>query len=77
MQDESTELRFIFRSAHSVLYYPLENIVPEIPLHIRCNKPHLRSCTTRNIAHRHGLEANIALGFTWCYIVPANQITCS
>jgi len=38
MQDESTELCFIFRSAHSVLYFPLENIVPEILLRIRCNK---------------------------------------
>jgi len=39
MQDESAELCFIFRSAHSVLYYPLENVVPEILLRIRCNKP--------------------------------------
>ena len=38
MQDESAKLCFIFRSAHSVLYIPLENIVPEILLHIRCNK---------------------------------------
>jgi len=39
IQDESAELCFIFRSARSVLYYPLENIVPEILLRIRCNKP--------------------------------------
>ena len=39
MQDESTELCFIFRSTRSVLYFPLENIVPEILLCIRCNKP--------------------------------------
>jgi len=39
MQDGSAELCFIFCSAHSVLYYPLENMVPEILLHIRCNKP--------------------------------------
>ena len=36
MQDESAELCFIFRSACSVLYFPLENIVPEILLCIRC-----------------------------------------
>jgi len=44
MQDESAELCFIFRSARSVLYFPLENIVsenivPEILLRIHCNKP--------------------------------------
>jgi len=39
MQDESAEVCFIFRSAHSVLYFPLENIAREILLHIRCNKP--------------------------------------
>jgi len=39
MQDESAELCFIFLSTHSVLYFPLENIVPEILLRIRCNKP--------------------------------------
>jgi len=39
MQDESATLCFIFHSAHSVLYFPLENIVPEILLRIRCNKP--------------------------------------
>ena len=39
MQDESAKLCFIFRSARSVLYFPLENIVPEILLRIRCNKP--------------------------------------
>ena len=39
IQDESAELCFIFRSARSVLYFPLENIVPEILLRIRCNKP--------------------------------------
>jgi len=39
MQDESAKLSFIFRSAYSVLYFPLENIVPEILLRIRCNKP--------------------------------------
>ena len=39
MQDESAELCFIFHSTHSVLYFPLENIVPEILLRIRCNKP--------------------------------------
>jgi len=39
MQDESAELWFIFRSAHSVLYFLLENIVPEILLRKRCNKP--------------------------------------
>jgi len=37
--DESAELCFIFRSARSVLYFPLENIVPEILLRIRFNKP--------------------------------------
>ena len=31
-------------------------------------KYRLRSCTTGNIAHRRGLEANIALGFASCYI---------
>jgi len=36
IQDESAELCFIFRSACSVLYFPLENIVPEILLCIRC-----------------------------------------
>jgi len=36
---ESAELCFIFCSARSVLYFPLENIVPEILLRIRCNKP--------------------------------------
>ena len=39
IQDESAELCFIFRSACSVLYFPLENIVPEILLRIHCNKP--------------------------------------
>ena len=39
MQDESAELCFIFHSTHSVLYFPLENIVPEILLRICCNKP--------------------------------------
>jgi len=39
MQNESAKLFFIFRSAHSVLYIPLENIVLEILLHIHCNKP--------------------------------------
>ena len=39
IQDESAELCFIFRSTRSVLYFPLENIVPEILLRIRCNKP--------------------------------------
>jgi len=40
MQDKSAELCFIFHSAHSVLYFPLENIAPEILLvYIRCNKP--------------------------------------
>jgi len=39
MQDESAELCFIFRSTHSVLCFPLENIVPEILLRIHCNKP--------------------------------------
>jgi len=41
MQDESAELCFIFRSARSVLYFPLENIVPEILLriHYNTNKP--------------------------------------
>jgi len=39
MQDESAELCFTFSSAHSVLYFPLENIVSEVLLHIRCNKP--------------------------------------
>jgi len=39
MQDESSELCFIFHSACSVLYFHLENIVPEILLHIHCNKP--------------------------------------
>jgi len=39
IQDESAELCFIFRSARSVLYFPLENIVPVILLRIRCNKP--------------------------------------
>jgi len=38
MQDESAELCFIFCGARSVLYIPLENIVPEILLRIRCNK---------------------------------------
>jgi len=38
MQDESAELAFIFRSTHSVLYFPLENIIPEILLCIRCHK---------------------------------------
>jgi len=32
IQGESAELGFIFRSARSVLYFPLENIVPEILL---------------------------------------------
>jgi len=36
MQDESAELYLIFHSAHSV---PLENIVLEIMLCMRCNKP--------------------------------------
>ena len=31
-QDESTELCFIFRSAHSVLYLPMQNIVSRIKL---------------------------------------------
>jgi len=39
MQDESAELCFNFRSARSVLYFPLENIVPEILLRICYNKP--------------------------------------
>jgi len=39
MQDESAELCFVFRSTRSVLYFPLENIVPEILLRIRYNKP--------------------------------------
>jgi len=39
IQHESAELCFIFRSACSVLYFPLENIVPEILLRIRYNKP--------------------------------------
>jgi len=39
MQDENAKLCFIFRSVHSVLYFPLKNIVPEILLRIRCNKP--------------------------------------
>ena len=39
MQDESAKLCFIFHSTHSVLYFPLENIVPEILLRVRCNKP--------------------------------------
>jgi len=39
MQEESAELCFIFCSARRVLYFPLENIVPEILLRIRCNKP--------------------------------------
>jgi len=36
---KNAELCFIFHSAHSVLYFPLENIVPEILLSICCNKP--------------------------------------
>ena len=55
MQDESAELCFIFH-ARSVLYFPLENIVPEILLRIHCNKLPL------------ALEANIALGFASRYI---------
>ena len=39
IQDESAKLCFIFHSVQGVLYFPLENIVPEIVLHIRCNKP--------------------------------------
>ena len=60
-----------FHSAYSVLYFPLENIVPEILLHIRCNIPvkvllmlmhYGKYCT------RCGLGANIVLGFALCYI---------
>ena len=79
MQDESAEVCFVFRSAHSVLYFPLENIVPEILFRIRCNKPvkvRLRSCTTGNIARGRGLEANIALDFAWCYISLSTMPLC-
>jgi len=71
MQDESAELCFIFRSTHSVLYFPLENIVSEILLHIRCNKPVKVPLTLvhyRKYCTWHGLGANIALGFASCYI---------
>jgi len=39
MQDKSAELCLIFHSTHSVLYFPLENIVQKILLCIHCNKP--------------------------------------
>jgi len=47
IQDESAKLCFIFHNVDSVLYFPgenvahlpLENIVPEILLPIRYNKP--------------------------------------
>jgi len=67
-----------------VLYFPLENIVLEILLRIRCNKQlkyRLCSCTTGNIAHRRGLGANIALSFASCYIslstTPLHNISCN
>ena len=39
IQDESAKLCFIFHSVQGVLYFHLENIVPEIVLHIRYTKP--------------------------------------
>jgi len=39
MQDENAKLCFTFRSGHSVLNFSPENIVPEVLLRIRCNKP--------------------------------------
>jgi len=84
IQDESVELCFIFHSARSVLYFPLTNIVPEIMLCIRCNKPVKVPLTLvhyENIARGRGLEANIALGFTLRYIslltTPLCNISCS
>ena len=73
IQDESAELCFIFPNARSVLYFPLEIIIPEIVLHnIHYNiyqlKYQLRSCTMGNMGHGHGYEANIALGFVSCHI---------
>ena len=80
MQDESAELCFIFHSTRSMLYFPLENIVPEILLRIRCNKPvkvPLSLCTTGNIARGRGLEANIALGFASRYISLSTTPLCN
>ena len=71
MQDESAKLCFIFRSTHSVLYFPQENKVPEILLRIHCNKPVKVPLTLMhygNIARGCGLGANIALSFALCYI---------
>jgi len=56
IQDESTELCFIFCSARSVLYFPLENIVPEILLRIRCNKP------VKSIAYAHAPQEVLHAG---------------
>jgi len=46
MQDERAKLCFTFHNAHSALYFPLENIILEIVLHIQL-KYHLHSCTMR------------------------------
>ena len=81
MQDESAELCFIFRSACSVLYFPLEIWYWKCcSVYIAINqlKYRLRSCTTGNIAHGHGLKANIALGFDSRYIsLSTTNISCS
>jgi len=70
MQDESAELCFIFHSARSVLYFPLANIVPEILLRIRCNKPvkvpltlvHYRKyCTQAWSRGRYSTQLRLAL----------------
>jgi len=52
IQDESVELCFIFHIQHSVLYLPKENIVPEIVLHIRYNKPRSRTSCTKKYCTR-------------------------
>jgi len=80
MQDERAELCFIFLSACGVLYFPLANIVPELLLHIRCNKPVKVPLTLvhyGNVARGRCLRANIALGFASCYISLSTTPLCN
>ena len=75
IEDEMAEVCFVLHNAHSV---PLVNIAPGKAFRRCCNKQYrLRLCTTETIARRCGLEANIVLGFTLCYISLSTTPLCN
>ena len=68
-------------SVHTTLYFPLENIVPEILLHIRYSKNSWNTTYAHvlweNIARGLCIEENIALGFTLFYISLSTMPFCN